>query len=505
MFSGHQSFIYAQTLALWIAVVAVMAGCGGGSSQMTSGQGNISVSVIGLLSGTSVVLQNNGGNNLTISANGTASFNGAYTIGLPYSITVSTQPANETCTVTSNSSGVIPNAAVLVAVTCIPSAGIGTLQTAPQVTGINAIPITLDAGPSITTRQINVPYVSVTVCPHGLSGSVCQTIDHIQLDTGSSGLRLLNSSLYSNLNLTAVNSANNGQAIGECMPFGVGVTWGSVVLADIYLGGEVASNVPIQNIGAQPGGVTAVPADCSNTGAIQITQDALGANGILGVGLFINDCDQCLNLPIIPAAYYTCNPTGCTNINVTQQQVVQNPVASLPTNNNGVVIQLPAVGSSGASTLGGFLYLGIDTNAANNFLGTASVYATDASGYFTTIYKNVSTSVSFVDSGSNALFFDDTSIPLCTVNTWAYCPSSPLALSAITTTTATGSPYNTMPFSIVGVDQIVQTGMVAANIGGPAGGYFDWGLPFFFGRKVFTAISTRPTPGTSYSGPYFAY
>lgn len=503
IFIKRHSFMCAWALALWI--VALMAGCGGSSSQPTSGQGNISVSVIGLLPSTSVVLQNNGGNNLTISANGTFSFNGVYTIGLPYAITVWTQPAGETCTVTSNSSGVIPNAVVLVSVTCIPNAVSGVLQSVPAPTSpLNVIPVVLDAGPVMGSSVINVPYVSVTVCSPG-STTACQIIDHVQLDTGSTGLRLLNSSLYSNLNLPSANTSG-GPAIGECTTFGIGVTWGSVVLADIYLNGEVARNVPIQNIGAQPGGVTAVPAECSNTGAIQITQNALGANGLLGVGLFVNDCDLCLQMAV-PATYYTCYASGCTNSSVTQQQVVQNPVASFLStgDNNGVLIKLPTVGSSGASAplQGGTLTFGIGTST-NNLLGTASVYPTDASGNFTTIYKNVSTSQSFVDSGSNALFFDDATISLCTINTWAYCPLSPLQLSAITTT-ALGSPYSTVPFSIVSVDQIAQTGMVAANIGGSAGGlgYFDWGLPFFFGRAVFTAISGKATSGGL--GPYFAY
>ena len=506
MFSKRQSFICARTLALWIAIVAVMAGCGGSSSQTTSGQGNISVSVNGLLTGTSVVLQNNGGDNLTIAADGTSSFNRIYTVGATYSITVLTQPLGETCTVTSNSSGVIPNAVVLVAVTCIPNAVSGTLLPVPSVTGTNSMPIALDAGPTgIATRQINVPYVSVTVCPPNSSGVTlaCQTIDHVQLDTGSTGLRLLNSVLYSNLNLPSANTSG-GPAIGECATFGIGVTWGSVVLADIYLGGEVARSVPIQNIGAQPGGVTAVPADCSNTGAIQITQDALGANGILGVGLFVNDCDLCLQ-QAVPATYYTCYASGCTNSMVTQLQVVQNPVASFASaDNNGVVISLPAVAASGASApFGGTLFFGIGTNPSNNFLGSAVVYATDPYGNFTTVYNNVSTYPSFVDSGSNALFFDDASIPLCNFSTWAYCPLSPFPVNA-TTIAATGMTSGPVSVSIVGVDSLVSS-VVAANIGGPAGGYFDWGLPFFFGKKVFTAINGRLTPGTSYTGPYFAY
>ncbi|MEX3824780.1 DUF3443 family protein, partial [Paraburkholderia sp. BR14262] len=32
---------------------------------------------------------------------------------------------------------------------------------------------------------------------------------------------------------------------------------------------------------------------------------------------------------------------------------------------------------------------------------------------------------------------------------------------------------------------------------------FGWGLPFFFGRRVFTAIALQDTPAGS--GPFFAF
>jgi hypothetical protein len=47
---------------------------------------------------------------------------------------------------------------------------------------------------------------------------------------------------------------------------------------------------------------------------------------------------------------------------------------------------------------------------------------------------------------------------------------------------------------------------VAVNLGGPyqgGGGDFDWGLPFFFGRNIYTAIEGQSTPGGA--GPYWAY
>jgi hypothetical protein len=72
-----------------------------------------------------------------------------------------------------------------------------------------------------------------------------------------------------------------------------------------------------------------------------------------------------------------------------------------------------------------------------------------------------------------------------------------------TNTAASGGNTGPVSFSIVNIDALAGN-VIAANIGGPSTrGQFDWGLPFFFGRKVFTAISGMGTPGGS--GPYFAY
>jgi hypothetical protein len=47
------------------------------------------------------------------------------------------------------------------------------------------------------------------------------------------------------------------------------------------------------------------------------------------------------------------------------------------------------------------------------------------------------------------------------------------------------------------------------DVGGPAptipgfGSYFDWGVPFFYGRTVFFALEGTDAAGTT--GPYYAY
>jgi len=74
--------------------------------------------VIGLASAATVVLQNNGGNNLSVNANGSFAFTSKLPSGSAYAVTVLTQPAGQTCSV-AQGSGVIANANVAnVAVTC---------------------------------------------------------------------------------------------------------------------------------------------------------------------------------------------------------------------------------------------------------------------------------------------------------------------------------------------------------------------------------------------------
>jgi hypothetical protein len=76
----------------------------------------ISASVTGL-TGTGLVLQDNGGSNLSIPSNGTYSFSTKINAGGSYDVTVLTQPTGQTCTVT-NPTGTA-NSNVTVTVTCV--------------------------------------------------------------------------------------------------------------------------------------------------------------------------------------------------------------------------------------------------------------------------------------------------------------------------------------------------------------------------------------------------
>src|SRR5271156_4148689 len=118
------------------------------------------------------------------------------------------------------------------------------------------------------------------------------------------------------------------------------------------------------------------------------------------------------------------------------------------------------------------------------------------------------TDAAFLDSGSNAIYFLDsrtTGIPTCTDLSFWYCAASTTNFSA--TNEGANGATGTFNFSIGNADTLTSklTNGVAADLGGPGfgPGTFDWGLPFFFGRNVYTAIEGRSTPGGQ--GPYWAY
>jgi len=101
-------------LSLGISFAVSCGGGGGGNSNPHI----ISGSVTGLLPGNSVVLQNNGGNNTTVSANGTFAFTSIVPSGSPYAVTVSVQPPGQNCAV-ANGNGTVNGSNVdNVAVNC---------------------------------------------------------------------------------------------------------------------------------------------------------------------------------------------------------------------------------------------------------------------------------------------------------------------------------------------------------------------------------------------------
>jgi Protein of unknown function (DUF3443) len=351
----------------------------------------------------------------------------------------------------------------------------------------------------------NKPTVSVTVCTPGTSN--CQTIDNILLDTGSYGLRIFKQ-IPLKVSLSQATVASG--PLAECISYVDGSgEWGPVMTADVALGGETASNVPIQVIDATYF-ARAIPAACKSPNVAGLDQNPSGAgfNGILGVGLFASDCGQGCARSADNGMYYTCSGSSCVGTTVPVDSQVQNPVALLRQDNNGVIVQLPTVPLGGVPSVNGQLILGIGTQSNNSPAGVIA-YPANSNGEFTIFFNGTTLSRSFIDSGSNGLFFNAPTnmLPLCSSpdQSW-YCPRSTQSLNA-TTTGAGGSQNGLISFQIGNSTTLFNDTSkgLFAELGGPAppGSGFDWGLPFFFGRSVLVGIEGKSS--MLGIGPYWAY
>ena len=366
------------------------------------------------------------------------------------------------------------------------SSGSGSNSTPVVSTASNTVPITVGPG---AQNFVNIPNVSVTVCAPGTN--TCQTINNIQLDTGSYGLRLASDAATQILgSLPVAQSTSNGQ-LAECTQFADGFTWGTVRTADVKIGGETASGIPIQVVGDLPD--STVPLNGCINGSNESTSRQLGANGILGVGVAATDCGvDCTNAAT--SNYYSCpNGTNCSAIAVPLAQQVVNPVTKFSVDNNGVIVQLPAVATSAASATGTLVF-GIGTQSNNALTGVTSYRTTDFGNLIGT-YKGSSVTT-IVDSGSNGLFFTDSSLPTCTSTfTDFYCPASAQALSA-TVTGVNGVTTGMVNFTVLNAQTLAASGTNYAlnGLAGSIGSFptlFDFGLPFFFGRNVYFGINSN--------------
>jgi hypothetical protein len=366
------------------------------------------------------------------------------------------------------------------------------------------VAITIDSGPAGST-YINGPFASVTLCDPGTT--TCQTIDHLLIDTGSIGLRVLRSKVT--IKLPAATNTTN-KALATCLPFMSGTAWGEVRMADIKIGGMTAPAQRVHLIGED---TYPLPRNC--TGEPINDSESLNSNGILGIGLNAVDCGAACNRKTgNPGVYYECSSTaagGCTVAAVDVSHQLANPITAFPTDNNGSFLQFPSIPAGGVTSVNGFLVFGIGTRP-NNQLGSAQVIPLDDYGEMETTYSGKKY-ISFIDSGSNGYFFLNSSlskISACTTGMFQgfYCPTSTMNLTA---TMPGKSGSVSVSFTVGNPSKISSRNAAVAELGGPlmdsvsdptAPG-FDWGLPFHFGRTVFCAIEGKDTPAGT--GPYFAF
>lgn len=445
--------------------------------------------------------------------------------------------------------GVLLGTALLVA--CGGGGGGGGTQ---PVTYNNVAAVTVDG----QFDSFNALFMTVQICQHG-SATNCVTVDHVAIDTGSIGLRLLQSSLNTLsanflTNLPYVTATSSTAAVtgplAECEQFGGGYTWGSVRNVDISVPGtnETASNVPMQVIGdfgdSEPTCATQSTTGFQLTGenyttmlANPLTNTYLGSNGLIGVSLFQWDCIECTqdaepqdgSPPAATLTYVVCPDTTGNNCSPTTQplaQQVQNPIYGFTGDNNGYILDLDSISSaSGSSTaVAGTMTFGIGTQG-NNALGSATQFQANPNeepGIIQTTWQN-QTYDGLFDTGSNFYYFANTTNPtiaLCGSTAplnQIYCPGGANATEGASDTTVSlsasfqsytgaASPSSTVNFSITNLVNISNTAIAADNVGGTVVfDYFIWSMPYFYGHKLYFGLAgINATTLDVTTNPYYA-
>ncbi|MCM0081539.1 DUF3443 domain-containing protein [Geomonas sp. Red32] len=418
--------------------------------------------------------------------------------------TVTVTPATTTTTTTTP------------AVTFTDTASVTVIPSTIPLPGGNVMQVTVNGGlcsSATSVNYFNKPCVAVTIC--NPDGSGCQTINDILLDTGSVGLRLFKQAIPASITTTQV-TVSGGNLAG-CVQFADGSSfWGPIQTANIQLGGETPVSIPIQVVDSTFGNHLVSPCSVPDT-----TPLSAGMNGILGVNTQLTDCGTaCVQHPLNSSPteslgrYYACsgtNNTNCVETRVQSANQVQNPVASLSQDNNGIQLIFPPVPFGGTTTVTGSMILGIGTQGNNTpTTGQQTVFPVDSTGDFATVYPPTSTANTwnaFLDTGSNAYYIPNANpgvLPPCSSpNSAWYCPPVTRALIG-TAEGALGSPRQDVPFNVGNFIALFNTNNnVFSDIAGVSSFGFDWGLPFFLGRKTYFGYPSRTT--TLGTGPYVAF
>jgi hypothetical protein len=365
----------------------------------------------------------------------------------------------------------------------------------------NAVDVTVDQ----TFGFVNAPYVTVTVCAPGTSN--CATIDHVQVDTGSVGLRLLRSAVPASLGLVNRTDSAQGNTMAECVEFGSGVAWGPVSTVDLKVAGETASSLPVQIVDDS---FAAVPADCSNEGPDIAAKGAasLGGNGLIGLDVLRHDCQTSCQVAAA-SLYYDCAGSNCTGVAVPLAEQVPNPVTKFATDNNGMTLSFPAVAEGGQGSVSGTMTFGVNTQGNNMLPATAQQMTTSVFGEVTASFSGVPMP-GIVDSGSGAYFFVDGSIGQCPASfssqPW-FCPPAPATISASLQSDSGVTLGISFPL-FNAVSELSNGGNAAhagigQNVGLFGGNELDMGMPYFYGKRITFGIQGNDdfSAGTA---PYFA-
>jgi Protein of unknown function (DUF3443) len=409
---------------------------------------------------------------------------------------------------------------VILAVSHAPKAQAMGCGTESDIGRGNVTPMVVDGfpckagGKAGANNAPQTPFISIKICSPD-NPSNCQIIDHIEVDTGSSGLRIaydaLSPALRSGKRQLPLVSTG-GSILTECETYVSSFAYGPIVRADVFIAGEKATDSKIQIFGHPR---YTVPRDCRQQGGADLhTPQTFGANGLIGVSF--EELDDF-------ALYYNCQSNTTQCVRNSKFLGIPNTVTQFAKNNNGVVLSLPALTTPDSlDPVEGTLTFGISTQNNNtpgiNTLtlindGTTS----DRSGTFDA--KVGSTwYMGYIDSGTDTIyFFDDLDPALkpCPASGWYagfYCPTKPQNLVFNLADTGTRKTKGAFNYTVANASIALASSPFAyTNIGGISSSSSNldnamaFGLSVFFGNNMYFLFnnqkassfgpSTSPTTG----------
>lgn len=528
-----------------------LSACGGGGSPSIQSQASSSMlpppintsianttpnnpSTNSITSGASTSSSNTGAS--SPSSGGTTS--NTITIG-----SISTQPITSLCN-GNPSNAFTPTAPATASYTQPTTSGLSSINQVNVSTqsGANNI-IPLCVGADRVSVSANIPQISLTICVPGTS--TCQTIDHILVDTGSTGLFLFSKQTQGVLDLAATPlpqaKDSNGNLLYDCMAYGGNSNAGGTYIADVYLNGShYATQQTIGVFGTVENQASQL---CSfNKNANQTINDyvlsnpqtqqvGLGFNGILGVGALKPSIDDSSTLSC--NSQFQCTPFNWYN--GTNLHGYSNILAQLNNDSNGFGLSIPSPsinvnGGFNGQALQGQLILGINTQTDNQVSVAQKIMTLIQPSSLTVIpsgFLNASleqsTAQVLVDSGTNGILISSTFASyFAGLGITPTQPSNAIsALQVASSTqqqtfslTLTDAAQNTSTQSLslttnTVINPLWQSGVI------PDFGFFFTnsntaqniilGIPFFMGKTIWflEAGGTNPSSNEQGAGIYF--
>jgi|GEM_PF-2721211 N-acetylneuraminic acid mutarotase len=333
----------------------------------------------------------------------------------------------------------------------------------------------------------------------------CRRIRATLVDSGSTGVIVFASKL-GGVSLPPVTDTTTGNTLGDCEQYVTSSVWGWVASADVYLGSQKIT-LPIHVLD-DTGSFAPPPTACTTSGTFTNTPASFGGNGLVGINPYPDDS----------GLYYTCTAGSsgtCSAYSPSTSQMVSNPVAALPLDNNGSVVQVDALvqGNSQVAVYG-MLTFGIGTASNNQPPSNLTLMQTNASGSIGVAF-NGSSYPGLFDTGTSFTGFLTSklsSLPLCQSGSpgqGLYCPANTATLSTTNSSFKSSIGTNSYGFQIgnasnlLSVPQGQPQNFALQTLGGPTGNFVDFGAPNFFGRPIYIALDNSTT--VLGPGPYCAY